>query len=382
MVRPFGRNENGPASPAAPSKGETSRPCSALRLARLLIPLLILSERLKESCRIFHNLLDKDRDATDKIESHDGLAADNQPFSVGSFSHFFSRSPIMKLFLAGKNPPRLHADRVAGRDRHHRHPDRPALAGRAEGPRGRRPHGGHNNLKQIGLAIQDCHDANGRLPDAGSSTATTAGAGPATQTGAWTFQILPYMEQTAIFNWAANWNTTPVKGFMSPGRGRTSIATNSDSTSNPVAQTADGLRAQRLPVPDQQPEFVQSDELGQGTGDAGEHHGRHLEHRRRRRKGPCQSTAIPSNTENEWDDAAFNSQGGAMRENTTVMQDLPVSVGVSTTAGSLPPATPRTTVGRTLRQRRPLRFLRRQRPLHRPRHQPRRQRRHRRHHDA
>ena len=32
---------------------------------------------------------------------------------------------------------RLHADRVAGGDRHHRHPDRPAPAGRAEGPRGR-----------------------------------------------------------------------------------------------------------------------------------------------------------------------------------------------------------------------------------------------------
>ena len=35
---------------------------------------------------------------------------------------------------------RLHADRAAGGHRHHRHPDRPAAAGRAEGPRGRQPH--------------------------------------------------------------------------------------------------------------------------------------------------------------------------------------------------------------------------------------------------
>ena len=34
----------------------------------------------------------------------------------------------------------VHADRAAGGDRHHRHPHRPAPAGRAESPRGRRPH--------------------------------------------------------------------------------------------------------------------------------------------------------------------------------------------------------------------------------------------------
>src|SRR5262249_6127491 len=35
---------------------------------------------------------------------------------------------------------RVHADRVAGGDRHHRHPDRPAGAGGAEGPRGGAAH--------------------------------------------------------------------------------------------------------------------------------------------------------------------------------------------------------------------------------------------------
>ena len=34
----------------------------------------------------------------------------------------------------------VHADRAAGGDRHHRHPDRPAAARRPEGPRGRRTH--------------------------------------------------------------------------------------------------------------------------------------------------------------------------------------------------------------------------------------------------
>src|ERR1700745_2865897 len=35
--------------------------------------------------------------------------------------------------------PWLHADRVVGGDRHHRHPHRPAAAGRPEGPGGGRP---------------------------------------------------------------------------------------------------------------------------------------------------------------------------------------------------------------------------------------------------
>ena len=193
-----------------------------------------------------------------------------------------------------------------------------------------------NNLKQIGLAIQDCHDANGRLPDAGSSATPTAGAGPATQTASWTFQILPYMEQTAIFNEAANWTTTPVKGFMSPGRGRPMLATNTNNAAG--SRNPDGLCAQRLSVPDQQPESVQSDELGQG-----------LVTLVNITDGTSNTVAVGEkampvyrynfDTGEQWDDAAFNGgvpTGGCLRENGTVMRDLPVSVCVSTTKGSVP----------------------------------------------
>ncbi len=89
-----------------------------------------------------------------------------------------------------------------------------------------------NNLKQMGLAIHDCHDANNRLPDAGSGGFATPNAGPAIQNGPWAFQILPYLEQNAIFSGATGWSQTPVKGFLCPGRGRPPLSTGAPRPSN------------------------------------------------------------------------------------------------------------------------------------------------------
>lgn len=56
-----------------------------------------------------------------------------------------------------------------------------------------------NNLKQIGLALQGYHDANGHFPSGYVSGVTASGddAGPG---WGWAAYILPYMEQQALFN--------------------------------------------------------------------------------------------------------------------------------------------------------------------------------------
>ena len=181
-----------------------------------------------------------------------------------------------------------------------------------------------NNLKQIGLAIHDCHDATGQLPDAGNNNSTpTAGASTANQPGPWCFQILPYMEQNAIFNGAGNWQTTPIKQFMSPGRGRPLLATNTNHS--PFTALGDyALNCYPFLISNQN-QFNQTSwgkvtvtlvQITDGTSNTvavGE-------------KALAQAR-YASDTGENWDDTYFAALGGCDREGATVMQDPPTSAG-------------------------------------------------------
>jgi len=110
------------------------------------------------------------------------------------------------------------------------------------------------NLKNITLAIVNFETQNKRLPYNGTTSSYGGGTGLSTtggpalagcnQTGAWSFMILPQVEQTAIFNGggsvtAGNSMSTSIGGvavYMCPARGRPQIvnsAPNSDYYINP-----------------------------------------------------------------------------------------------------------------------------------------------------
>jgi prepilin-type processing-associated H-X9-DG protein len=80
-----------------------------------------------------------------------------------------------------------------------------------------------NNLKQLGLAIQNYNDANGALPPTADGTVTNTGF-------ALKPRLLPFLEQTALFNatnfmipysYPQNWTieTTTINAFLCPSDG-------------------------------------------------------------------------------------------------------------------------------------------------------------------
>jgi prepilin-type N-terminal cleavage/methylation domain-containing protein len=82
-----------------------------------------------------------------------------------------------------------------------------------------------NNLKQMGIAAHTYHDNAGYLPLGGQNT---------TNQKDWCaqFQVLPYLEQSAMYNLemaAGQTQLAGVKPLMCPGRGRVTFATGGNS---------------------------------------------------------------------------------------------------------------------------------------------------------
>jgi prepilin-type N-terminal cleavage/methylation domain-containing protein/prepilin-type processing-associated H-X9-DG protein len=77
----------------------------------------------------------------------------------------------------------------------------------------------YNNLKQLGLALHDYHDANGAFPPSKQTTPTNH---------SWTPRVLPYIEQGNLYtryNFAVNWDNAAVNDANPGGVGQTEIAT-------------------------------------------------------------------------------------------------------------------------------------------------------------
>src|SRR5687767_8540684 len=127
-----------------------------------------------------------------------------------------------------------------------------------------------NNLKQIGLAFHNFHDANGRLPDGGKNgctaprhpTATTCSttapftltSGPHPQRRyewSWLYHILPFVEQDNSYKSTshATVRKTPVKIFYCPTRRPPTAYGASGTGPRPTTPPTAASRSPRRPPP-------------------------------------------------------------------------------------------------------------------------------------
>jgi len=96
-----------------------------------------------------------------------------------------------------------------------------------------------NNLKQMGLALQNCHDQLGAFPTGGTNAFPNYTNGiPNTpiavpnnrglgQQGSWMFSILPFMEQNNVYlNTNPEPYTVPIKQYFCPSRRAPFVANN------------------------------------------------------------------------------------------------------------------------------------------------------------
>lgn len=87
-----------------------------------------------------------------------------------------------------------------------------------------------NNLKQMGLAFQNHHDTMGAFPSGGGSWTAErnwTGSLPAdfhTQNWGWGYQILPYIEQSALYNLPSGTGNPPIQNPSTPGPGDITVA--------------------------------------------------------------------------------------------------------------------------------------------------------------
>ena len=100
---------------------------------------------------------------------------------------------------AARDPARLHLGRTAGCHCHHRRFDCVVAAGRAERRESARRISCTNNLKQVGLSLLEYVNAKQTFPPAQSTFVAGAINSQTNPTWAWSYLILPYMDQQALY---------------------------------------------------------------------------------------------------------------------------------------------------------------------------------------